>query len=52
MSKGSAYQYMGELAEKSGDSKRALMLLKRALVEDAGLERARVLVDAIENRPS
>jgi tetratricopeptide (TPR) repeat protein len=52
MSKGRAYQYMGELAEKSGDSKRALMLLKRALVEDAGLERARDLVDAIENRPS
>jgi len=48
MSKPLAYQYMGEIARRQGDAKRALMLLKRALAEDPTLEGARALVDAIE----
>ena len=48
MSKALAYQYMGEIARKQGDPKRALMLLKRALTEDPSLEGARALIDAIE----
>jgi tetratricopeptide (TPR) repeat protein len=48
MSKAMAYQYMGEIARKQGDPKRALMLLKRAITEDPTLEGARALIDAIE----
>jgi hypothetical protein len=48
MSKALAYQYMGEIARKQGDPKRAIMLLKRALTEDPTLEGARALIDAIE----
>ncbi len=48
MSKALAYQHMGEIARVQGDQKRALTLVKRALVEDPSLEGARVLVDAIE----
>jgi golgin subfamily B member 1 len=48
MSKALAYQYMGEIARKQGDGKRALVLLKRALAEDSTLEGARSMVDAIE----
>ncbi len=48
MSKALAYQYMGEIARKQGDPKRAVQLLKRALAEDPKLEGARALVDAIE----
>ena len=48
MSKALAYQYMGEIARKQGDAKRAVMLLKRALTEDPTLEGARALIDAIE----
>ncbi len=48
MSKALAYQYMGEVARAQGDPKRALTLVKRALVEDPTLEGARFLVDAIE----
>jgi tetratricopeptide (TPR) repeat protein len=48
MSKGLAYQYMGEIMIKQGDAKRALTMLKRALAEDATLEGARDLVMAIE----
>jgi tetratricopeptide (TPR) repeat protein len=47
MSKALAYQYMGEIARRQGDPKRAMMLLHRALTEDPSLETARVLVDAI-----
>ena len=47
MSKALAYQYMGEIARRQGDPKRAVMLLHRALTEDPSLEAARVLVDAI-----
>ncbi len=48
MSKALAYQHMGEVARAQGDPKRALTLVKRALVEDPTLEGARFLVDAIE----
>jgi tetratricopeptide (TPR) repeat protein len=48
MSKALAYQYMGEIARKQGDPKRAVMLLKRALTEDPSLDGARALIDAIE----
>ncbi|HEY8040235.1 MAG TPA: tetratricopeptide repeat protein, partial [Polyangiaceae bacterium] len=48
MSKALAYQYMGEIARKQGDGKRAVMLLRRALTEDPTLEGARALIDAIE----
>jgi tetratricopeptide (TPR) repeat protein len=48
MSKGLAYQYLGEIARKQGDAKRALMLLKRAVTEDPSLEGARALIAAIE----
>jgi tetratricopeptide (TPR) repeat protein len=48
MSKALAYQYMGEIARKQGDPKRALMLLKRAITEDPSLDGARALIDAIE----
>ena len=48
MSKALAYQYMGEIARVQGDPKRALTLVKRALVEDPTLEGARALVQAIE----
>jgi predicted Zn-dependent protease len=45
MSKALAYQYMGEIARKQGDTKRAVMLLKRAVQEDASLTGARALLD-------
>jgi golgin subfamily B member 1 len=48
MSKAVAYQHMGEIARKQGDSKRALMLLNRALAEDPSLDGARAIVEAIE----
>ncbi|HEY4015464.1 MAG TPA: tetratricopeptide repeat protein [Polyangiaceae bacterium] len=48
MSKALAYKYMGEIARKQGDGKRALMLLHRALTEDPSLEGARALVAVIE----
>jgi tetratricopeptide (TPR) repeat protein len=48
MSKALAYQYMGEIARKQGDAKRAVQLLKRALTEDPTLEGAKALIDAIE----
>jgi tetratricopeptide (TPR) repeat protein len=48
--KGLAYQFLGEIARKQNDPKRAVMLLKRALMEDSTLEGARALIDAIENR--
>jgi len=48
MSKALAYQYMGEIARLQGDPKRAVTLLKRALIEDSTLDGARALVDALE----
>jgi tetratricopeptide (TPR) repeat protein len=44
MSKALAYQYMGEVARAQGDPKRALTLIKRALVEDPALDSAKVLL--------
>ncbi len=48
MSKALAYQLMGEINIKQGDSKRALPFLKRALAEDPTLDSARELIDSIE----
>ena len=48
MPKGLAYQYMGEIAIKQNDVKRALTLLKRACVEDPTLETAKELLQSIE----
>jgi hypothetical protein len=48
MSKALAYQHLGEIANHQGDTKRAMMLLKRAIDEDPGLESARVLIDALQ----
>lgn len=48
VSKAVAYQYLGEIARRQGDNRRALTLLKRALIEDPGLDDARALVEAIE----
>ena len=48
MSKALAYQYMGEIARKQGDVKRALMLLKRAVQEDPSLSGARALIEHLQ----
>jgi tetratricopeptide (TPR) repeat protein len=48
MPKGLAYQYMGEIAIKQSDVKRALTLLKRACAEDPSLESAKELLQSIE----
>jgi tetratricopeptide (TPR) repeat protein len=48
MPKGLAYQYLGEIAIKQNDLKRALTLLKRACVEDPSLESAKELLQSIE----
>ncbi|MGA3119299.1 MAG: tetratricopeptide repeat protein [Polyangiaceae bacterium] len=48
ISRALAYQYLGEIARRQGDPKRALTLLRRALSEDATLEGARALIEAIE----
>ncbi len=44
ISKGIAYERLGEIAMHQGDNKRAVMLLKRAIDEDAELEHARELL--------
>ncbi len=49
MSKALAYQYLGELARKQGDAKRALTLLRRAMTEDPALEGTKEMMSAIEN---
>jgi golgin subfamily B member 1 len=48
ISRALAYQYLGEIARRQGDPKRALTLLRRALSEDPALEGARALIEAIE----
>ncbi|MFO0678315.1 MAG: tetratricopeptide repeat protein [Polyangiaceae bacterium] len=46
--KGHAYQYLGEIAERQGDPKKAVLLLRRALDEDPSLEQARALLTQIQ----
>jgi len=48
ISKGMAYQYLAELARQQGDIKRAVMLLKRAVDEDATLESARLMLESLQ----
>jgi tetratricopeptide (TPR) repeat protein len=48
MSKALAFQYLGEIARRQGDVRKALALLKRALTEDPSLDDARTLIDVIE----
>jgi tetratricopeptide (TPR) repeat protein len=47
ISKGLAYQYLGEIARQQGDSKRAMLLLKRAIEDDPALETARRLIEEL-----
>ncbi len=47
MSRALAYQHLGDIAQKQGDSRRALTLLRRAVTEDPGLESARSLMNAL-----
>jgi tetratricopeptide (TPR) repeat protein len=49
MSKGLAYQYLGEIARLQGDRKRAIMLLKRAVDDDPTLGSARALLEQLEH---
>jgi tetratricopeptide (TPR) repeat protein len=44
LSRGLAYQYLGEIAQKQGDVKRAVMLLKRAVDDDPSLASAKALL--------
>ena len=43
-----AYQFLGEIARQQGDTKRAMMLLKRAIDDDPTLQSARALLDALQ----
>jgi Tfp pilus assembly protein PilF len=43
-----AYQHLGEIAHQQGDSRRAMMLLKRAIDDDPTLEQARALLDQLQ----
>jgi tetratricopeptide (TPR) repeat protein len=48
LSRGLAYQYLGEIAQKQGDTKRALMLLKRAVDDDPSLSSAKALLSQLK----
>jgi tetratricopeptide (TPR) repeat protein len=48
ISRGLAYQYLGEIARRQGEPRRALALLRRALTEDPALDGARAVIEAIE----
>jgi tetratricopeptide (TPR) repeat protein len=48
MAKGLAYQHLGEIAHHQGDKKRALLMLKRAVDEDATLTSARAMLEALQ----
>jgi tetratricopeptide (TPR) repeat protein len=50
ISRALAYQHLGEIAQRQGDSKRAVAFLKRAVTEDPELQTAKALLDAIEQR--
>lgn len=43
-----AYQHLGEIARQQGDTRRAMMLLKRAIDDDPTLENARLLLDQLQ----
>jgi tetratricopeptide (TPR) repeat protein len=49
MSKALAYQYMGEIARKQGDPKRAVLLVKRAIQEDGTLASAKALLQVLQH---
>ncbi len=48
LAKALAYQHLGEIARQQGDSRRAMMLLKRAIDDDPSLENARLLLDQLQ----
>ncbi|HEY2517676.1 MAG TPA: tetratricopeptide repeat protein [Polyangiaceae bacterium] len=48
LSRGLAYQYLGEIAQKQGDVTRAVMLLKRAVADDPNLASARALLSQLK----
>jgi tetratricopeptide (TPR) repeat protein len=48
LSRGLAYQYLGEIAQKQGDVKRAVMLLKRAVDDDPSLASAKALLTQLK----
>ena len=48
LSKAVAYQYLGEIAHQQGDTKRAVLMLRRAVDEDASLTVARALLDELQ----
>ena len=48
LSRGLAYQYLGEIARQQGDVKRAVMLLKRAVDDDPTLSSARELLSQLK----
>jgi tetratricopeptide (TPR) repeat protein len=43
-----AYQHLGEIARQQGDTRRAMMLLKRAIDDDPTLDNARLLLDQLQ----
>lgn len=43
-----AYQHLGEIARQQGDTRRAMMLIKRAIDEDPALDSARLLFDQLQ----
>ena len=45
-----AYQHLGEIAHMQGDTKRAVMLLKRAVDDDPSLTRAKELLAELQSR--
>ncbi len=48
MPKAIAYQHLGEIAHQQGDQKRAVVMLKRAVDEDPGLQEARDLLQRLQ----
>ena len=48
MPKAIAYQHLGEIARQQGDTRRAMMLLKRAIDDDPTLEEAKQLLDQLQ----
>ena len=48
MPKAIAYQHLGEIARQQGDTRRAMMLLKRAIDDDPTLEEAKQLLEQLQ----